>query len=134
MLRSALHERFVRFLGHPPMLYLARWRIQPGARLLRESNRTVAVIALDAGYDSEAAFPTFIPLTIGSRSVALSRALLHRIRLQGGFTAVGNRIIGYAFSGANGQPRYLMALRYFAEPIAPSIRHELQNKIYVIDN
>jgi AraC-like DNA-binding protein len=34
----------------------ASWRIQLGARLLRESNRNVATIALDVGYDSEAAF------------------------------------------------------------------------------
>jgi len=54
--RSALHERFVSFIGHPPMQYLTNWRIQLGARLLRESNRTVATIALDVGYDSEAAF------------------------------------------------------------------------------
>jgi AraC-like DNA-binding protein len=38
------------------MQYLANWRIQVGARLLRESNRTVATIALEVGYDSEAAF------------------------------------------------------------------------------
>lgn len=54
--RSALHERFMQYVGHPPMHYLASWRIQLGARLLRESNRTVATIALDAGYASEAAF------------------------------------------------------------------------------
>ena len=54
--RSAFHERFVEYVGHPPMQYLANWRIQVGARLLRESNRTVATIALDVGYDSEAAF------------------------------------------------------------------------------
>ena len=35
--RSALHERFVQYLGHPPMHYLASWRMQLGARLLRES-------------------------------------------------------------------------------------------------
>lgn len=54
--RSALHERFVEFTGHPPMQYLANWRIQIGARLLRESNRNVAAIALEVGYESEAAF------------------------------------------------------------------------------
>lgn len=54
--RSALHERFVRFVGQPPMQYLANWRIQVGARLLRETSRTVASIALEAGYESEAAF------------------------------------------------------------------------------
>jgi len=34
--RSALHERFVRYLGSPPMLHLANWRIQLGAKLLLE--------------------------------------------------------------------------------------------------
>lgn len=43
--RSALHERFVPFLGQPPMHYLASWRIQLGSRLLRETCLTVAAVA-----------------------------------------------------------------------------------------
>jgi AraC-like DNA-binding protein len=54
--RSALHERFVSYLGQAPMQYLASWRMQLGAKLLRESSRIVADIALEVGYDSEAAF------------------------------------------------------------------------------
>lgn len=54
--RSALHERFTRFVGHAPMQYLANWRIQLASRQLLETNRNVATIALDVGYDSEAAF------------------------------------------------------------------------------
>jgi AraC-like DNA-binding protein len=54
--RSALHEHFVRYVGQAPMQYLASWRVQLGARLLRESSRVVADIALEVGYDSEAAF------------------------------------------------------------------------------
>lgn len=54
--RSALHDRFVQCLNLAPMQYLANWRIQLGARLLRETTRKVATIALDVGYDSEAAF------------------------------------------------------------------------------
>lgn len=54
--RSALHERFMQYLGDPPMRYLANWRILLGSRLLRESNRTVATVALEVGYESEAAF------------------------------------------------------------------------------
>lgn len=54
--RSALHERFVRFVGQPPMQYLASWRMQLAANLLRTSHANVASIALDVGYDSEAAF------------------------------------------------------------------------------
>lgn len=54
--RSALHERFEKFLGDTPMRYLANWRIQLGARLLRDTRQPVAAIALEVGYDSEAAF------------------------------------------------------------------------------
>ena len=38
------------------MHYLANWRIQVGSRLLRETQQSVASIALDVGYESEAAF------------------------------------------------------------------------------
>ncbi|HVY08148.1 MAG TPA: AraC family transcriptional regulator [Burkholderiales bacterium] len=54
--RSALHDRFVQYVGQPPMQYLTSWRIQLSTRMLRESNRNVATIALDVGYDSEASF------------------------------------------------------------------------------
>jgi AraC-like DNA-binding protein len=72
--RSALHERFVQFLGHPPMQYLASWRIQLGARLLRESNRNVATIALDVGYDSEAAFSRAFRRIVGMPPAAWRKA------------------------------------------------------------
>jgi AraC-like DNA-binding protein len=72
--RSALHERFVKFLGDPPMHYLANWRIQLGARLLRESKRTVATIALDVGYDSEAAFSRAFKRIVGLPPAAWRRA------------------------------------------------------------
>lgn len=71
--RSALHDRFVKFLGHPPMHYLANWRIQLGAKLLRESNRTVATIALDVGYDSEAAFSRAFKRMVGMPPAAWRR-------------------------------------------------------------
>lgn len=54
--RSALHERFVAYIGQPPMQYLTHWRMQLAARLLREGQSSVAAIALEVGYDSEAAF------------------------------------------------------------------------------
>ena len=72
--RSALHERFIEFVGHPPMQYLANWRIQLGARLLRESNRTVATIALDVGYDSEAAFSRAFKRMVGMPPAAWRKA------------------------------------------------------------
>ncbi len=54
--RSALHERFAQLIGETPMHYLARWRMQLGAALLRDSNATVLAIAQEVGYESEASF------------------------------------------------------------------------------
>lgn len=54
--RSALVERFTRYLAEPPMTYLTRWRLQLAARSLEKSARGVAEIAGDVGYESEAAF------------------------------------------------------------------------------
>src|SRR5690348_9646124 len=54
--RSALVERFSRFLSEPPMAYLTRWRLQLAAESLQKTSRGVADIATDIGYQSEAAF------------------------------------------------------------------------------
>jgi AraC-like DNA-binding protein len=54
--RSALVERFTRYLSEPPMTYLTRWRLQLAARSLESTSRGVAEIAADVGYESEAAF------------------------------------------------------------------------------
>jgi AraC-like DNA-binding protein len=72
--RSALHERFVQYVGQPPIQYLANWRIQLGARLLRESNRNVATIALEVGYDSEAAFSRAFRRMVGMPPAAWRKA------------------------------------------------------------
>ena len=54
--RAAFARRFQLLVGQPPMQYLTNWRMQCGAKLLREGHANVASIALDVGYDSEAAF------------------------------------------------------------------------------
>jgi AraC-like DNA-binding protein len=54
--RSALVERFTRYLSEPPMTYLTRWRLQLAARCLETTSRGVADIAAEVGYESEAAF------------------------------------------------------------------------------
>jgi AraC-like DNA-binding protein len=54
--RTALVERFTRYLSEPPMTYLTRWRLQLAARSLENTSRGVAEIAGDVGYESEAAF------------------------------------------------------------------------------
>ena len=73
--RSALHERFVQFVGQPPMQYLAQWRMQVASGLLRSSNSTVATIALEVGYDSEAAFARAFKRLVGMPPAAWRRAL-----------------------------------------------------------
>ncbi|WP_239482864.1 AraC family transcriptional regulator [Paraburkholderia sp. C35] len=54
--RSALAQRFTELLGQPPMQYLARWRLQIAAQALRDGNPTLAAVAEQVGYESEAAF------------------------------------------------------------------------------
>jgi transcriptional regulator GlxA family with amidase domain len=43
-------------MNQPPMAYLTRWRLQLGARLLATTSRSVADVAAEVGYESEAAF------------------------------------------------------------------------------
>lgn len=54
--RAVLAERFRHFVGEPPISYLTRWRLQLGARLLTATRQSVAEVAAQVGYDSEAAF------------------------------------------------------------------------------
>jgi len=53
--RTVLAERFRHFLGEPPMAYLTRWRLGLAARALTTTSQSVAQIAFDVGYESEAA-------------------------------------------------------------------------------
>ncbi len=84
--RSALHERFVQYVGQPPMQYLANWRIQLGARMLRESNRNVAAIAQEVGYESEAAFSRAFKRLVGVPPAAWRRG---QSEAQGATAVVG---------------------------------------------
>lgn len=72
--RSALHERFVEFIGHAPMQYLAQWRMQVASGLLRGSNAPVAAIALEVGYESEAAFARAFKRLVGMPPAAWRRS------------------------------------------------------------
>lgn len=54
--RSVLAARFRHYLNETPMAYLTRWRLQMGAQMLNSSNYSVAQIASEVGYESEAAF------------------------------------------------------------------------------
>lgn len=53
---SALRQRFADLLGQAPMQYLMRWRLALAASMLRSSDRAIAQVAEEFGYDSESAF------------------------------------------------------------------------------
>ena len=75
--RSALHERFAEMIGQPPMQYLTNWRMQVAASLLRNTNATVASVAQDVGYDSEASFARAFKRLVGSPPAAWRRRTAH---------------------------------------------------------
>jgi AraC-like DNA-binding protein len=54
--RTVFAHRFVEALGQTPLAYLARWRLWLGATRLQSSNESVLEVALQVGYESEAAF------------------------------------------------------------------------------
>ncbi len=54
--RSAFAERFTQLVGLPPISYLTNWRMLVAAAWLRETHRSIAQIAGELGYESEASF------------------------------------------------------------------------------
>ena len=63
--RSVLAERFARLVGMPPIQYLAQWRIQLAASLLRGGKASLAEIAERVGYGSEAALSRAFKRQVG---------------------------------------------------------------------
>ncbi len=64
--RSAFAERFVQFVGHPPMQYVTNWRMQLATNYLRNGTESIASVANRVGYDSEAAFSRAFKKAVGS--------------------------------------------------------------------
>ncbi|MFI1408514.1 AraC family transcriptional regulator [Streptomyces sp. NPDC020707] len=56
MSRVAFTRRFTSVVGKPPMTYLRQWRLSCAARLLRETDASLAAIARQVGYSTEFAF------------------------------------------------------------------------------
>jgi AraC-like DNA-binding protein len=63
--RSEFAQRFAGMVGVPPMVYLARWRMQVASGLLRD-NVNIASVAAEVGYGSEASFSRAFKKIVGA--------------------------------------------------------------------
>lgn len=73
--RSVLADRFAQSLGVSPMRYLAQWRMQLAANLLRDHPQLgLAEVADRVGYDSEAAFSRAFKRHLGTSPSAWASA------------------------------------------------------------
>lgn len=87
MSRSAFAARFTQLVGEPPLHHVTRWRIHEAARRLCETNETIAQIAAQAGYGSEAAFSKVFKQWTGQTPTVFRRS-------DGSPTEDENRIAG----------------------------------------
>ncbi len=65
MSRSAFSARFTELVGEAPIAYLTRWRMNLAQRQLIESDASIAQVASEVGYGSEAAFNRAFRRTVG---------------------------------------------------------------------
>lgn len=63
--RSGFHAHFAHLIGQTPMQYLAQWRMQVAAALLRDTTATVVAVAQEVGYESEASFSRAFKRAVG---------------------------------------------------------------------
>ncbi|WP_394824476.1 AraC family transcriptional regulator [Pendulispora albinea] len=73
--RTVLVDRFTHLLGQSPLAYLGRWRLQIAARLLETTDRKVLQVALDVGYESEAAFNRAFKRELGAPPARYRRSV-----------------------------------------------------------
>jgi transcriptional regulator GlxA family with amidase domain len=72
--RSSFALRFSVLLGESPIRYVARCRMGKAARLLRGTGASIADVAEQVGYDSEAAFSRAFRRYVGVTPAAFRRA------------------------------------------------------------
>jgi AraC-like DNA-binding protein len=75
MSRTAFATRLSALVGEPPLRHLARRRLREAARLLRESDQSLAEIADRVGYQAEAAFSRAFKRLAGVAPGAYRRGL-----------------------------------------------------------
>jgi AraC-like DNA-binding protein len=91
--RSSLADRFSGLVGQPPMRYLTRWRIQLACRMLCDDAAKLSAVALDVGYQSEAAFSRAFKAVVGTSPATWRRrhTAVPRLRRRSGATKFENR-------------------------------------------
>jgi AraC-like DNA-binding protein len=60
-----LADRFTNLVGHPPIQYLTQWRMQMAAKRLTDPGVSIASVAYEVGYESEAAFSRAFKKLVG---------------------------------------------------------------------
>jgi len=88
--RSVLHERFVHFIGQSPIEYLTQWRMQLAAVSLRDTDAKVIEVALEVGYESEAAFSRAFKRAVGESPATWRRT--RRVRASSSSTPRTNKM------------------------------------------
>lgn len=68
--RSVMAERFVDTVGISPIKYLTNWRLELAAARLLDSHDSIAEIAIDIGYASEASFNRAFKRHVGAPPAA----------------------------------------------------------------
>jgi AraC-like DNA-binding protein len=81
--RSSLSQRFTDIIGQAPIQYLTRWRLTIAAQRLRNESSSLARIADDSGYDSEAAFNRAFKRALGTTPAAWRRGATRSIAARG---------------------------------------------------
>jgi AraC-like DNA-binding protein len=71
--RSVFADRFTHFVGVSPMHYLTRWRMQLATRHLENPSASIAQVAAEVGYESEAAFNRAFKKHVGAPPAAWRR-------------------------------------------------------------
>jgi AraC-like DNA-binding protein len=76
MSRSSFAAHFAQLCGEPPMTYVARWRMNRAAHLLRATHEKIAVVASRVGYDSVPALTKVFKKYLGVSPGAYRHQLL----------------------------------------------------------
>jgi AraC-like DNA-binding protein len=78
MSRSVFFNQFKKLVHETPLSYLTNWRVRQAQKLLNADNRTIAEIAANVGYQSEAAFNRIFKAKTGQTPAVYRRSKLLR--------------------------------------------------------